>query len=362
MAIMNFNDILETSLTGPPDKAITNTFYGLNYAQATPPLPSEQYGRSFIFFTRPMLNLTTLNIANVRKFYPLLSTNPLTMERFVRTTLDPRLQHDLSGPFIDKKNPDTGSSIFSNEVLDSPLCDSNQGFIPILSNSILTLSGVPDVVVPHVTTSAGMRREQYAMVDGTYEVNDVFEMTATFRNIKSGVIPFMFQMWTMYEAAVFEGTLAPYVDFILENEVDYNTRIYILITDKTNRYVSQIFATGASFPNSVPLGKYFDYNRNEVTKENNKTTDIKFVCMGGMYNDPILKHEFNLTQCVFNPDYRDYYLNNNKDAMIEVNSKLLPYVNYRSYPLIDLDTNELKWLVSPHSVKLNRLVKQGFFD
>ena len=360
-SIINYNDILDQTLTGPYDKAITNTLYGINYSYSSPPLPAEDYGRSLVFFTRPMLNLTDMNLLNARELYPLMNKNPYSMERYVRTMLDPRLQYNLIGKFSELKNLQ-GASIFDNQVLDSPLCDKHQAFIPLLSNTLLSLSGIPDVVVPHMTTSAGVRREQYAMVDGMYEVNDVYEVTATFRNIKSGVIPFLFQTWVFYESMVFEGTLAPYIDFILENEIDYNTRFYILVTDKTGKYVSQIFAPGAAFPISIPLGKYFDYNRNEAIKESNKTVDIRFVCMGGMYNDPRLKHEFNMSQCIFNPYLRKYYIEGETDSMIEVDDFMLKYFNYRAYPLIDIDTNKIKWLIPKDSKKLQRLTSEGIIS
>jgi len=356
--IANYNDVLEANLTGPFDKAITNTLYGLNYSMENPPLPSELYGQSRIFFTRPMLNLTDMNILNAREMYSLMNKNPYSMERYVRAMLDPRLQYNLTGKFTELKNGNN-SAIFNNQIADSPLMDRYQGFLPLLSNTILSLSGIPDVVVPHATTTAGVRREQHAMVDGIYEVNDVYEVTATFRNIRTGVLPFLFQTWVMYESMVFEGKLVPYIDFILENEIDYNTRFYILIMDRTGKYVSQIFAPGAAFPISIPLGKYFDFNRSEVTKDNNKTLDIRFVCMGGMYNDPRLKHEFNMAQCIFNPYLRKYYIEGEKDYMIEVDEHLLKYFNYRAYPLIDIDTNELKWLIPKDSKKLLRLVEKG---
>ena len=359
--IRNYNDVLERTGPGPYDKAISNTLYGLNYSPSTPPLPAEDYGRSLVFFTRPMLNLTDMNLINAREMYPLLNKNPLSIERYVRTTLDPRLQWKLKGKFTDIKNG-SGANIFDNQVLDSPLSDSYQAFIPLLSNTLLTLSGIPDVVVPHMTTGAGVRREQYAMIDGTYEVNDVFEVTATFRNIKSGVLPLLFQTWVLYESMVFEGTLVPYVDFILENEVDYNTRFYMLTLDKTGKYVSQIFATGAAFPISIPLGKYFDFNRNEAIKESNKTTDIRFVCNGGMYNDPRLRHEFNMAQCIHNPYLRKYYIEGEKWYMMEVDDFMLKYFNYRAYPLIDVNTGELKWLVPKDSKKLKRLVSEGLIS
>ena len=360
-SILNYNDILEQSLTGPYDKAVGNTLYGINYAHASPPIPAEDYGRSYVFFTRPILNLTDMNLLNAREMYPLMNKNPLSMERYVRTTLDPRLQWNLTGKFSELTNS-TGANIFDNQVLESPLCDKYQAFIPLLSNTLLTLSGIPDVVVPHMVTSAGVRRQQYAMVDGIYEVNDVYEVTASFRNIKTGVLPFLFQTWVGYESMVFEGTLTPYVDFILENEIDYNTRFYILITDKTGKYVSQIFAPGAAFPISIPLGKYFDFNRNEAIKESNKTVDIRFVCMGGMYNDPRLKHEFNMAQCIFNPYLRKYYIEGQTDFMIEVDDYMLKYFNYRAYPLIDIETNRLKWLLPKDSKKLKRLVSEGVID
>ncbi len=346
MVLKNFNDVLDNTYIGGLDRGISNFLYGINMTHSTPIIPMERYRKGYVFFTRPQLNLTTPNLLNVREFYPLLTKNLVSKEAYVRTMLDPRLQWDLYGPFVKSKE---GSILITNEVVNCPLSDKYQAFIPVLTNTLLTLSGIPDVAVPHMTTEAGLRREQYAMVDGTYEVNDVYEVTATFSNIKTGVLPLLFQMWTMYESKVFEGELVPYVDFISENELDYNTRFYIILLDKTGKYVSMIFAPGAAFPTAMNLGKYFEYDRNEIMKESNKTLDIKFVCVGGQYNDPRLIHEFNLVQTYFNPYYEDYYIKGDKNSMYEVDDLLKNYLNYRCYPYIDPDTLEFKWLVPKDS-------------
>ena len=52
---------------------------------------------------------------------------------------------------------------------------------------------------------------------------------------------------------VFEGKLVPYFDYMAENTIDYNTRIYRLVTDSTHMYVTKIAATGYAFPISVSI-------------------------------------------------------------------------------------------------------------
>ena len=59
---------------------------------------------------------------------------------------------------------------------------------------------------------------------------------------------------------VFRGTHVT----LTENEYDYNTRLYRLVTDSSGKYVKKISATGASIPISVPTGKFFDYKREGV--------------------------------------------------------------------------------------------------
>ena len=76
-------------------------------------------------------------------------------------------------------------------------------------------------------------------------------MDVTFKNTKGNPLLYFFYIWIKYQTLVFEGILNPYMDMIVENEIDYNTRIYRLVMDQQKRYVTYIAATGASLTNGV---------------------------------------------------------------------------------------------------------------
>ena len=148
---------------------------------------------------------------------------------------------------------------------------------------------------------------------------------------------------------VLDGTCNPYPDFIVENEMDYNTRIYRIITDSTDRYVSKIAACGAAIPISLPTSDFANYNRDEPFSTARKELTVRFRCNGAMYYDPILLQEFNEAVFIFNPRLRDEVLKGTINLVTSNFMKVQPHFRYMFHgltiPYIDLSTNELCWLV-----------------
>ena len=147
------------------------------------------------------------------------------------------------------------------------------------------------------------------------------------------------------------------MDMIAANEIDYNTRIYRLVLDESKRFVTKIAATGASFPLNVPTGKFFDYSDENKYNLQTKDINIRFKCMGAMYNDDILIKEFNEVSAIFNSDVRNL-LNNKSHSLAEIPNELLKYVNNRGYPIINKDTYELKWYISKSSATYRDILKR----
>jgi len=344
----NINDFLENTNLGAMDKSLSNMLYGLKHTRLLPPVKSSLDYQGFTFFTRPQLNLRSTNLRNIRQFYPLLTKDPMTIQRYVRVMLDPRLPFKL---YVNGKLED---KYYGSETIDCPLVDKFNPFIPILTNTIQNVSGWPDIVVPEWTSSSGLRREQVSYIDGTYEVNDVFDLDITFKNLVTDPILLLFQTWIQYASLVFEGMIAPYWDFVLENEIDYNTRIYRVVLDPTLKYIKRIAATGAAFPINVPTGKFFDFSNDRPYSDQTKEINIRFKCMGANYNDDILIREFNAVHGIFNPAYRSY-LAGNKDVMVEIPYELLEIVNFRGYPYIDPKTYRFKWLLPKSSATYKTL-------
>ena len=345
-------------------RSISNSLYGINHRQTGNAVPRSKDAYGFTFFTRPQLNMTTINVSNYRGFYNLLTSNGISYQRYTRLMLDPRLGYGDNG-------------------LKSPFVDSQTPFIPVLTNNLISMSGWPDLSVPTRTSEAGLYGEEHSMVDGSTNHYESFDIDATFRNTRGNPLIYFFYIWIKYQSLVFEGILDPYLDMITENEIDYNTRIYRLVMDSTKRYITYIGATGASFPLNVPSGSLFDFNVDSPFNTKNSEINIRFRSMGFIAFEDFLKLEFNRTVAIFNSEIRrllnfdltggDSQNKAREDGTVAYQVPGCSYVkiphyllatsegsigdnpfynlNHKAYPYINLTTNELEWWTSVSNFK-----------
>lgn len=325
------DDYWRSTPIGSIDKAIGNNLFGINHTQVKGAVASNKDNYGLTFFVRPQLNMQSDNLRNVRLFYSLLSESNVSIQRYVRCMLDPRIQTGYK--FNGKSIP----------ALTCPLVDMNNAFIPVLSNNLLSISGWPDITVDTFTSKPGLYREVYSQVDGLTKNFEAFDLDATFRNTRGDPIIYMFFIWLHYMSNVFEGLMIPYLDFITENEIDYNTRIYRLVLDEQKTIVKKIAAVGVGYPISVPTGSFFDFNHEKPYNDQNREMSIRFKCLGVDYQDDILIKEFNDTVQIFNPGMRESKLKSG--SMVKLNKLIQGFFNNRGYPRIDPNTNELEWWV-----------------
>ncbi len=316
-----------------------DNFYGLNHRQQPSGIPINKDFYGLTFFTRPQLNLTTGNLRAHRLLTPLTNREPSSIQRIIRLLLDRRLH---------------------SEGLNSPFVDSQQAFIPVLTNSLLSMSGWPDVVTPFSTSPQGVYKEEYSQIDGLTQNYSAYDITANFRNLPGDPISALMFYWTHYASLVYEGVLVPYPDMIVNNEVDYDTRIYRLVLDSTKTRVTKIAACGAAFPTNAPLGAAFDFEHDRPINSSRDQISIHFQCMGAMYQDDILIDEFNRTVALFNDGMaaRNFSYTKGRAANGEmattwsnrfhkqVPMDALAIFNHRGYPRIDPETYELQWWVT----------------
>lgn len=327
---ISVDDVTQSNLASTLSRAITDNLYGINHRQiaAAVPINKDQYGLTF--FTRPQLNFTTANLRNVRLMVPLLSADEISYQRAIRTLLDPRLMAGYA------------EGLSGAQKISCPITDPEQAFIPILTNSLLSISGWPDIVVPTFTSPEGVYKESHTIVDGVTINYNSYDITATFRNSRGDPITSLFFYWANYMANVFEGNLLPYPDFMVRNEIDYNTRIYRLVLDPTKRYVQRIAACGAAIPGAVPMGSAFDFSSEKPYNDVNAQISIPFKCTGAIYQDDILIWAFNKTVTTFNPSMKDEFRNS---EMVKLPYEYLDIFNNRGYPRINPEGYELEWWV-----------------
>lgn len=332
LVLHSLDEYFQSTPIGSLDKAIGNNLYGLNHQQINGQVPSNRDTYGMTFFVRPQLNLQTDNVRNVRQFTPLLSANPLSLQAFVRGMLDPRIGDGYQ------------FNALTVPPRPNPFVDNNNAFISVCTNNLNSVSGWPDLVAPTHTSARGLFNEEYTMIDGLTRNMETFDLDVSFRNTRGDVLLYMFYIWLHYASAVFKGDLVPYMDYITENMIDYNTRIYRLVLDQQKERVVKIGACGAAFPVSVPVGSFLDYNKEKVYSDQNKDITVRFRCMGMDIMDDILVKEFNATVVIFNPSMDDSV---REKSMVHVPRILLGSFNNRGYPRINPDNNNLEYWVFP---------------
>lgn len=337
---------------GDPATAMANTIYGINHEQIGNPVKSNSDNHGLTFFTRPRLNLTSENLSFSRIMSPLLVNDENNLLRAIRVYLDPDSAKGHSfGP--DPEDPAYKSAkagdIWTNTLprITSNMVDNNQAFISLLSNNLVSLSGWPDMSAETYTSPEGVVKETWSMIDSAPYNYGTFDLTASFKNITGDPITAMFWYWIKYATMVREGSLVPYSDMIIENEMDYCTRIYRLVLNQSRTHVQRIAACGYAFPYSVPTGSHMNYNREGFINQDNTEISVPFKCQGNIYNDPILVREFNAVVRMFNHQMQDTSRDIQYYKLKTLGKELL---NYRGYPRINPVGYELEWWVEKTTV------------
>lgn len=358
----SLDEVLENLPIGSVKRAISNNLHGINFRQTGNLVPRSKNNYGFTFFTRPQLNLSTMNITNYRGFYSLLNRNRVSYQRYVRTTLDPRM----------------GTPAGQASGVLCPFTDRSNIFISSLTNNLVSMSGWPDLTAPIYTSPSGLYGQEHSMVDGVTNHLEAYDLDMTFKNTLGNPLIYMFYIWIKYQTLVVEGILNPYFDMISECEIDYNTRVYRLVLDAQKRHVTHIACTGASFPMSVPTGNLFDYNTDKPYNTQNSEINIRFRCMGFVAFEDIIKFWFNKAVGIACVSLRnllesDMNTNSSSDSVTRPDPMTLYYtpdqsmvkipygltaaadvtsidtgvyrVNHKAIPYINLYTSELEWWV-----------------
>jgi hypothetical protein len=314
--------VFQATPVGPLSTAIGDSFYGINHRQTPNAIQINKDMFGLTFFTRPLMNLTSDNLRPMRKLAPLLTNEPASVQRIIRCLLDKRLA-------------DSG--------INSPFVDNQQAFIPILTNNLLSMSGWPDVNAPTFTSQEGVYKEAFSFIDGVTDNYGTYDITANFRNIPGDPITLLFYVWLMYGSYVFQGEMVPYPEYLIQNEIDYMTRIYRLVLDNTKTYVKAIGCCGAAFPVSAPLGAKFNFEADRPFNSSmSDQISIPFRMIGACYQDDILIDEFNRTTQFFNGTLAD---GKRQQFYVQVPKEALVVFNNRGYPRINPNTYELEWWV-----------------
>ncbi len=331
----DLNDFFKHTNFGATKSLATNSLYGFNNTGTLTIPEQDKTSRGMVFFTRPQLNMLTENLVHERMLYPLLTKHSMSIGHFIRNTLDPRLEVGYD-PYSPTLTPSPNHSIYT------PLVDNEQAFIPMLSNSLLNLSGFPDIEVPVYTSVENMYKGSYVQVDGVDNLNTTLDITAEFKSSVGNPVMNLLRIWSLFPSFYLHKKLMPYPDYRLGGTKDYETRVFRIALDYTDTYVEYIAATGPAIWTATGFGSILDYSAEEKYANVNKAHNYRLTAQGISVMDPILMKEFNTTVEYFNEAMKDGI---REKEMIQVPKDLYNVFNYRGYPYINLRTNEFGWYV-----------------
>lgn len=319
---------------GPRRSAITANSYGLNISGYLNPTLKNQDQQGYCFFTRPRMRMSVDNCLAHSTFHGMLNAPNRSVTRLIRAVLDP----------MGSGSPQriTAQRAYKNEHLyPCDLVDPYMPFIPLLTNNLVTLNGWPDLDIGKYVSREGVQKETFSMVDGVAEIYNNFTLNASFRNLVGDPLGYMFWSWAMYMSLVYQGELTPWVDAIMDNEMDYQLRIYRLTMDVTKTFVQKIAYTGVAMPVVANVGAGFNYSEKPFI-EDLDDHQISFDCNGVKYYDG---HAFR----IFNRHVTDFNVNmldaQRERTMVKLTKKEQRIFNFSAYPYINEETSELEWWV-----------------
>lgn len=321
------SEILQVTAYGDPKLAISNNLSGYDHRQTGSPVPIDRSASGLTFFTRPLMNLTSENIIPVNYLTNLLTTDEYSYNRYIRCVLDVRL---------------------ASQGITTPLFNNLQAFIPLLGNSVLSLSGFPDHVNSVRYAKQGNARQTWMMYDSIPEIYYNYSLSINFRELRGKPITALLLSWLYVGGYSFYGRVLPYLDTQLRKEINYQTRIYRIIFDHTKTRVQEIMCSGVSMPESVPTGRQGDFDVSSPMNESSREISTTWPSIGFFYNQPFIMKEFNSVVCMFNRAMADNY---REKYYRKVPSDLLEAFNFErdAFPRINLDTAEFEWW-APHSL------------
>jgi len=322
---------------GAKSKSIANVLAGHNHRGDGIIAPASRDHQGYTFFTKPNLNLSYGNVNMARRLSFLANQDANSMASAIRCMLSPLVLDNWGAPV----NNDTSTQPNAIGLPRSSIVDDRDAFIPLLSNTLTNLSGWPDVVAYVYTTKEGLRKESISFIDSISDIYSIFDLTCVFQNVDGNPILTLIAAWVEYSTRVAEGSLNPYATSIIDNEIDYQTRIYRVTLDPTKQYVRQIAEACVGFPSSVPIGANFNYSNESVLNVDNANISVRFSCTGARYNDPLSIDNFNRVVETFNPSMRK---DKRKDMVLLTTAERRIF-NFHGYPRIS-DNYEFQWWVT----------------
>lgn len=319
------NDIFKENGGGSYLSPLGNILHGIkilgNGIQLAP-MADDTIGLMFI--PRPTLNLSDENVSRSPRFAKLYKADSNSLGGYVRGLLDYRTGRQYSHPALDNLN----------------------AWMPLLTNLLRKSDGFPDLELESSSTQPGIRQESYQWIEGILETNGLLTINQTYKNVKGGLLPYLFGIWEHYipEVRLGDHGMQPYWEAQYQNYWDYDTRIYHLFMNPNMINIESIYMTIQSVPTTHPQGSLagIDYEQGSRRGPGQDTFDVQFKSIGARADTFECVDSFNGATLFFNQDMADDR-RSSKYRKLDP-SEFLSY-NFKAYPWINVNTMELEWWV-----------------
>lgn len=200
-------------------------------------------GKTYIFMTRPMLNLfDVLNLKRVGFFeycmHFKLGRLCLLQLQHERAQILPLSEFNLAERYDDIAK------------LRLPTC-----FMPMISNFCTDTSGAKDLTMETKETEGDYSGNKLVYATGADETWTTGEITLNFKDAKYNPILLLHYIWFMYIHYTCKGTIYARVEHIMNKIIDYTSSIYIFMTDETQSNIVRWVRYMGCFPKNVPFGQ-----------------------------------------------------------------------------------------------------------
>ena len=320
-------DALLTTQFGymPLDSSASAAVSGFNHRQQ--PLLFEPIRENFgmTFFTRPNLLLSPANCLADRRLAMLLTKDRYNVQSWIRYTLYPKAE--------------------KNERITCPLVNNNSPWIPLLSNSAVSVSGWPGINNTLASTQPDRFGASTTYIDGSIkEFKREYSISVNFQNMQGKFALSLLFYW-IYAAALFQqGIIMPEPKDLAECAKNYDLRIIRLVLDSHKKYVVDWTACDYANIESLPIGESYNLESQGIFNTSHDQFTVSFRCNGYNPVDPIILREFNELTYRFNPRMAN---GTREKTYKQIPHEYLNQFNGKGYPLIDLRTKELMWFIEP---------------
>lgn len=308
--------------------------YGFNHRQMPVAYDVNREHFGLTFFSRPDLALGGANCVRDRRMAMLMTKDRQNVQSFVRHTLDP--------------------DVTKEEGISCPLVDDLQPWIPLLTNTMISISGWPGLNASIGSTQPSRYGDVVNYYDGSIkELHREFNLSVNFQQMQ-GKFSLTLLFYWLYAAKLFQaGILMPKPIHFAECSKNYDLRIIRFVLDPFKRYIVDWTAAETAMIENIPIGEAYNSEVDTVFNTLQDEMTVSFRCTGYSPVDPRILKEFNDLTVKFNPRMADGLRNAN---YTKVDYEFLTIVNGEGYPWVNIDTKELEWYVTPERFKelLNR--------